>query len=43
MIAISGMWVDASDKLVARQVGFDHYLEKPCAPDAVRELLSRIR
>jgi two-component system CheB/CheR fusion protein len=43
MIAISGMWIDASDKLVARQVGFDHYLEKPCAPEAVRELLSQIR
>jgi len=43
MIAISGMWIDASDKLVARQVGFDHYLEKPCAPDALCALLSELR
>lgn len=40
MIAISGMWKDASDKLVARQVGFDHYLEKPCAPDELLRLLT---
>ena len=39
MIAISGMWKDASDKLIAQQVGFDHYLEKPCAPDDVIRLL----
>lgn len=43
MIAISGMWIDASDKAIARQVGFDHYLEKPCAPHAVLELLNQIR
>jgi DNA-binding response OmpR family regulator len=41
MIAISGMWKDASDKLIARQVGFDHYLEKPCMPKDLLRLLSR--
>jgi DNA-binding response OmpR family regulator len=41
MIAISGMWKDASDRLIARQVGFDHYLEKPCMPKDLLRLLSR--
>jgi DNA-binding response OmpR family regulator len=42
MIAISGMWKDTSDKLIARQVGFDHYLEKPCAPEELLRLLMTI-
>ena len=40
MIAISGMWTDASDRLIARQVGFDHYLAKPCDPQELLGLLS---
>ena len=43
MIAISGMWKDPSDKLIARQVGFDHYLEKPCAPEELMRLLDAPR
>jgi two-component system CheB/CheR fusion protein len=39
MIAISGLWKDASDKAIARQVGFDHYLEKPCDPVRLLDLL----
>ena len=42
MIAISGMWKDPSDKLIASQVGFDHYLEKPCAPGELLRLLTTI-
>jgi len=42
MIAISGVWTDASDKLIARQVGFDHYLEKPCPPNELLRLLTPI-
>jgi DNA-binding response OmpR family regulator len=41
MIAISGMWKDSSDKLIAQQVGFDHYLEKPCAPEELLRILSK--
>jgi DNA-binding response OmpR family regulator len=39
MIAISGIWKQAGDRLVAQQVGFDHYLPKPCDPREVLELL----
>ena len=39
MIGISGLWNLSSDKLVARQVGFDHYLDKPCQPADVLKLL----
>jgi DNA-binding response OmpR family regulator len=42
MIAISGMWKHAGDRLVAQQVGFDHYLLKPCDPREVIELLATI-
>jgi DNA-binding response OmpR family regulator len=42
LIAISGFWTDPSDKLVARQVGFDHYLNKPCPPDELLRLLTPI-
>ena len=42
MIAISGLWKDTSDKVIARQVGFDHYLEKPCDPEKLIELLDSI-
>lgn len=43
MIAISGMWKDASDRQIAQQVGFDHYLEKPCEPARVLALLETLR
>jgi CheY-like chemotaxis protein len=42
MIAISGMWKQAGDRLVAQQVGFDHYLVKPCDPREVVQLLSKL-
>ncbi|HET7365390.1 MAG TPA: response regulator [Burkholderiales bacterium] len=32
LIALSGSWKDMSDRRVAEQVGFDHYLVKPCEP-----------
>ena len=43
LIGISGRWNDSPDKLIARQVGFDHYLDKPCDPNEVLELLARPR
>ena len=42
MIAISGMWKQAGDRLVAQQVGFDHYLVKPCDPREVVQLLDKL-
>jgi CheY-like chemotaxis protein len=42
MIAISGMWKQAGDRLVAQQVGFDHYLLKPCDPREVVQLLDKL-
>ena len=41
MIAITGLWKEAPDRLVAEQVGFDHFLLKPCKPDEVLRLLAR--
>jgi DNA-binding response OmpR family regulator len=42
MIAISGMWKQAGDRLVAQNVGFDHYLVKPCDPREVVQLLNKL-
>lgn len=43
LIAITGLWKEAPDRLVAEQVGFDHFLLKPCKPDEVIRLLARTR
>ena len=40
MIAISGMWQERSDRRVAQQSGFDHYLLKPCEPRDIFALLA---
>jgi CheY-like chemotaxis protein len=39
MIALSGFWKDAPDRMVAHQVGFDHHLVKPYDPAQVLRLL----
>lgn len=43
LIAISGKWKHPSDRLLARQVGFDHHLLKPCDPGEVLSLLEPLR
>jgi CheY-like chemotaxis protein len=43
MIAISGFWKEAPDRLVAEQVGFDHHLLKPCSPAQLLGLLEPLR
>lgn len=43
LIGISGFWKESPDRLVARQTGFDHYLDKPCDPNEVLELLAQRR
>jgi CheY-like chemotaxis protein len=40
MIAMSGYWKEGADRMVAQQVGFDHYLLKPCDPAKIVELLA---
>ena len=39
-IAITGLWKEAPYRMVAEQVGFDHFLLKPCKPDELIRLLS---
>lgn len=40
LIAISGTWKDTSDRQVAEQFGFDHYLVKPCVPAELLALIN---
>lgn len=39
LIAISGKWNKASEKLLSQTVGFDHHLEKPCDPKVLLRVL----
>jgi DNA-binding response OmpR family regulator len=43
LIAITGMWPETPDRLMAEQVGFDHHLLKPCKPDEVLRILAALR
>lgn len=43
MIAMSGVWRESADMRVANQVGFDHYLVKPCDPQEVTRLIKASR
>jgi CheY-like chemotaxis protein len=43
MIAISGFWKETPDRMVARQVGFDHHVAKPYDPKEVLRLLEPLR
>lgn len=43
LIAISGVWTQATDRLVGKAVGFDHYLLKPCDPKEVSRLIEPLR
>jgi len=40
MIAVSGVWQEPADQRIAEQVGFDHFLSKPCDPMAIIGLLN---
>jgi DNA-binding response OmpR family regulator len=39
MIAISGKWLKASDRLLALACGFDHFLAKPAHPGDLARIL----
>lgn len=43
LIAISGVWSEAPDRLVGEQVGFDHRLKKPCDTSELLRLLDPLR
>jgi DNA-binding response OmpR family regulator len=43
LIAITGRWKEPPDELVARQVGFDHYMTKPCDPEQLLALLEALK
>jgi DNA-binding response OmpR family regulator len=43
LIAMSGVWTAASDRVVGTAVGFDHYLLKPCEPKEVLRLIEPLR
>jgi len=43
LIAISGKWTTQTDRLLARTVGFDHFLLKPADPTRLVGILDQIR
>ena len=43
MVAISGRWTGQTDRMLARLAGFRHFLEKPCDPKAIIDLLAPLR
>jgi DNA-binding response OmpR family regulator len=43
LIAISGKWTKASDRLLGQAVGFDHFLLKPCDAKELLPLLEPLR
>jgi DNA-binding response OmpR family regulator len=43
LIAISGVWQETPDRMLAQQVGFDHHLAKPCDPAELLRLLAPLR
>jgi DNA-binding response OmpR family regulator len=43
LIAISGQWKEAPDRMLAQQVGFDHHLLKPYDPAELLKLIEPLR
>jgi CheY-like chemotaxis protein len=43
LIGISGAYMNPVDKLLSTVVGFDHYVLKPCSPNALIALLEPLR
>lgn len=43
MIAVSGVWTKTSERILGREVGFDHYLVKPYDPGQLVGLLEPLR
>jgi DNA-binding response OmpR family regulator len=43
LIAISGKYVKGADRLVTEMAGFDHFCQKPCAPETLLGWLSKLK
>lgn len=43
LIAISGKWVGQTDRMLADLAGFNHFVQKPCDPERLLELLEPLR
>ena len=43
LIAISGVWIRPSERLLAIMVGFDHFFQKPADPRELLNVLSDFR
>lgn len=43
LIGISGAYTHAVDEILSNVIGFDYYLVKPYAPEALLKLLERLR
>jgi DNA-binding response OmpR family regulator len=43
LIAMSGVWTSASDREAGKELGFDHYLVKPCDPRHLLAILEPLR
>lgn len=43
MIAVTGVWTSSTDRILAKAVGFDHYLLKPCDLKELIRLIGPLR
>ena len=43
LIAISGVWIRPSDRMLAIMVGFDHFFQKPAEPGELLKVLADFR
>jgi len=43
LVAISGRWTGQTDRMLARLAGFREFLEKPCDPKTIVDLLAPLR
>jgi DNA-binding response OmpR family regulator len=41
LIAVSGEYTKSADRVLAKMVGFDYYLKKPCDPNVLMALLAK--
>ena len=43
MIAISGKWTSQTDQMLSKLAGFHYFLEKPCRPQMLLDLLAPLK
>lgn len=43
LVAISGKWVGQTDRMLADLAGFNHFIQKPCDPQILLQLLEPLR